>query len=310
MSIRPYILYKQNEKNTLQSVVCDVLKQWGSAWGVDNAECNIDPTELSTAFDDEVDLKPSRDTCQITQIKVNDDLWCIYEIAEIDKKRLASKLLKVSLADLQKQESGIVIDELINRALLKDLNRISRETFGSILKEIKSFYQTIKKQGWNGLKLKIEIKNKELLKFKHFQDQLEKLFVKTGLKRFSKTLNSIYKYLNSYNDEYAIKLKEEMMARLPENGLTDKSLIYYLKKLKGAFSLVLRQFRRKIEEDQKEFTNSKFLLFKRPERISKDESILLNNFLKKYPQFNKYRSLSIKISDIYNFLPMSFPNKR
>jgi len=190
--------------------------------------------------------------------------------------------------------------QLINRALTKDLNRFSRKIYGSVIKEIRKFYQTLRREGWKGKNIEIKIKNKDLLQFRAYQHQLEKLFIESDLTRFKSTLNSIYGYLDRFDSEYAEKLKDEIKSRVPRNGLTKKNFVYFLKKLKGAFSLVLRQFRLRLEEKRKEFNTARFLLFKRPERLSTSESTFLDAFLRKYPQFEKYRLISIRISNIYH----------
>ncbi|MHA1279410.1 MAG: transposase [Candidatus Helarchaeota archaeon] len=98
-------------------------------------------------------------------------------------------------------------------------------------------------------------------------------------------------------------MNEELLNRLPSNGLTVKNVKYYKTKIKGALSRVMRAFRRRLEQEKKAFTGMRYLLLKRDEKLTGHESDSLAQFLKKFPFFKKYRALSLRISDIYHLPP-------
>ncbi|MHA1380276.1 MAG: transposase [Candidatus Helarchaeota archaeon] len=65
----------------------------------------------------------------------------------------------------------------------------------------------------------------------------------------------------------------------------------------------MREFRRPLEQDKKEFTGMKYLLVKREENLTVRESNSLREFLRKFPKCKKYRELSLRISGIYHLSP-------
>jgi len=124
------------------------------------------------------------------------------------------------------------------------------------------------------------------------------------LQDFNRELNDIICGLRKLNTEYSLSLSEELLTRLPSNGLTVKNVKYYKIKIKGTLSQVMRAFRCRIEQEKKAFTGMRYLLLKRAEKLTDYESASLAQFLKKFPFFKKYRVLSLRISDIYH-LPSS-----
>jgi len=104
------------------------------------------------------------------------------------------------------------------------------------------------------------------------------------------------------NSEYSILLHDELISKLPPNGLTERNLKYYKVKLRASLSKVMRDFRRQLEVEKKEFKNTRFLILKRAENLSKQDKKCLEKLLCQFSFLERYRSLSLRISDIYHIL--------
>ena len=193
--------------------------------------------------------------------------------------------------------------QLVNRGISKELNRVSKGKFKNIIKEIKTLYQTIKKYIMDGETFEIKLENPIVASFHYFYQLIIALFQTDQLSKFKTSLNGILEKLSRHNTPYSKSLREELIQRLPKNGLTEKNLKYYRQKVKGALSLVLRQFRYTLEQAQKEFKKMKTILLKRPENLTSHEAQFLTNYLKNNSEFCKYRELSMRISNIYHDPP-------
>lgn len=172
-----------------------------------------------------------------------------------------------------------------------------------MIKEIKKLYQAIKQHIWQGDAIDFKFKNTIVSQFQYFYKLVTELFKTDQLNRFETCLDTILEKLVQHGTNFSKQLREDLMNRLPKNGLTEKNLKYYRQKVKGALSLVMRQFRRKLECTNRDFNKVKSLLLKRPENLSNHESRFLAKYLKKYPEFCKYRKLSMRISNIYHDPP-------
>jgi len=194
--------------------------------------------------------------------------------------------------------------QLINRAIFKEFHAVANDIFITPIKETKHLYQAIRRDEWRGAALPFVSTHTTVKEFKYFYALLVNLYQIEALQDCDRELNEIICGLRKLNTEHSLSLREELLNRLPRNGLTVKNLKYYKTKIKGALSRVMREFRRRIEREKKAFTGMRYLLLKRAEKLSRHESESLAQFLKKFPFFKKYRILSLRISDIYH-LPSS-----
>ena len=195
--------------------------------------------------------------------------------------------------------------QLINRAIFKDFKVFSKKIFTTPIMETRSLYQAIRSDKWQGNTIKFIPTHDIVKEFKYFHSLLVSLYNIKDLQNFSRELNDITCILRNSNTKYSLSLREELLGRLPTNGLTVRNVKYYKTKIKGALSRVLRAFRRRIELEKKAFTSMRYLLLKRAEKLTSWESDFLEQFLKKFPNFKKYRALSLRISDIYHLPPTS-----
>ncbi|MHA1265921.1 MAG: transposase [Candidatus Helarchaeota archaeon] len=155
----------------------------------------------------------------------------------------------------------------------------------------------------DGEELEIKVKNTIVASFHYFYTLIMELFKIDQLPKFKTSLATSLENLTIHDTKYSKSLREELIKRLPKNGLTEKNLKYYRQKVKGALALVLRQFRRQLEQAQKEFNKVKTILLKRPENLSTHEAKFLTTYLKRHSEFCKYRNLSMRISNIYHDPP-------
>jgi len=190
--------------------------------------------------------------------------------------------------------------QLINRAIFKELRSISRKIHDRPIKETKRLYQEIKKDNWTGSSIGFIPNQVVVREFKNFYSLLVTLYKISEVQLYTRELNAIMHTLDELNTVYSLSLLNELSIRLPKNGLTKKNVKYYKKTLKGALSLVMRNFRRQLEQDKKKFTSMKYLLVKREENLTIREATFLHDFLKKFPDYKKYRELSLRISNIYH----------
>lgn len=193
--------------------------------------------------------------------------------------------------------------QLINQAIFKDLKAISKELFAKPIKAIKCLYHAIKKDKWAGTEIILVSEHAITREFQYFYTVLVKLYTIDELSPFVQELKRVMEVLEKVRTNSAQLLVNELRKRLPKNGLTPKNLKYYKKNLTGAFSLLMRAVRHQLEHEKKEFARMKYTLVKRDENLSNPESAALNTFLKKFPEFMKYRALALRISNIYHVPP-------
>ncbi len=193
--------------------------------------------------------------------------------------------------------------QLINQAIFKELKAISKDLFAKPIRAIKRLYQAIKKDKWQGTELTLVPEHAIAQEFQYFYTLLIKLYITDALQDFIQELKSVMEVLEKLGTNSAQLLAKELRRRLPKNGLTQENMKYYQKKLTGAFSLLIRTVRHQLEHEKKEFISMQYTLLKREENSSLPESEALNAFFKKFPDFKKYRALSLRISNIYHVPP-------
>ena len=190
--------------------------------------------------------------------------------------------------------------QLINRAILKELRKITKILYSIPINETIKLYQLIKKDRWSGNINKFGPTNEITKEFKYYYQILVKLYKKEKLIDFKRELDNIFDKLLELNTKYSILLSDELKSRLPPNGLTEKNLKYYKIKLRAALSKVMRTFRLQLKAEKKEFKNASFLILKRDENLSEYEKENLNKLLDQFNVLKRYRELSLRISDIYH----------
>jgi hypothetical protein len=185
--------------------------------------------------------------------------------------------------------------QLINRAIVNELNRESKVKFKSTINQIKYLYQSIKKDKWNGTKIEIEFPKYIITEFREYYYSLANLIKFNNIYLFQKNLNSFIADLKKKNTISSERLHIQLVKRLPINGLTQKNLKYYIKKVKAALSLIMREFRINLEDEKRAFNKMRFLLLKRPEKLTIHELRFLLDYLHNEPEFKKYRDLLMNI---------------
>jgi len=193
--------------------------------------------------------------------------------------------------------------QLINQAIFKELSAMAKDLFTKPIKEIKTFYQAIKKDQWRGTTSIFVPEHPSVIEFTSLYVLLGKLYRMEELSCFIREFNEVLLTLDHLDTSSTQLLRAELCKRLPTNGLTPKNVRYYKQKLKGAFSLLLRSVRHQIEEDKKEFVQRKYILLKRPENLSSQEEEILHAFLIQFPALRKHRELSLRISNISHVPP-------
>lgn len=193
--------------------------------------------------------------------------------------------------------------QLINRAIFKELVALSNNIHVEPIKETKQLYWAIKKDAWHGDDISFIPKHDVLKEFKFIYTLLVALYNIKDHVSFTEELGVIMSALQKLDTENSLFLWNELIRRLPKNGLTRKNVKYYKKKLKGALSLAMREFRRQLEREKKHFNVMRYVLVKREENFNCNDFNLLQDFLKKFPEFTKYRELSLRISNIYHVSP-------
>ena len=221
----------------------------------------------------------------------------------IDYSTAIDKAIKKVFPHTKIIRDGFHTVQLINKAILKELTVNSRKMYTFPINEIKQLYQQIKKDKFQGKCINLMPRNKFIKNFKYFYSLLVKLYKKNDLLGFIKDLNSVVFELRSFNTNYSHIFWNELINRLPSNGLTEKNLKYYRKKVNGAMSLVMRQFRRQLEREKKDFSKGKYLIVTRSENLTEIGAELLKSFLEKFPNYSRYRELSLRISNIYHLPP-------
>jgi len=200
--------------------------------------------------------------------------------------------------------------QLLNRAILKDLTGFGRERFASQIKELRQFSRCLKKE------MPVKKMRKTKWTCKPVLNSLPHYVILRKLKRIKDVTgftNSFFGFLRKLNEgksQFDLFFAEELTRRLPINGLTAKNLKYFKKKIFQAQRKVLRVFREQIEGEKKRFSECRFLLLTRPERLSARNQEILTQFLSDYPEFQKYRDLSLDLGEIFRLTSRRQAEKR
>ena len=220
----------------------------------------------------------------------------------VDYKPAWDIAIKRVFPDTMIIKDGFHTVQLVNRAILKCLQKLTNKIYSTPIRDTIKLYQLIKKDNWAGNINNFNSTNKFIKEFKYYYQILVKLYKKEELIEFKTGLNNILNKLSDLNTEYSILLYHELINRLPPNGLTEKNLKYYKIKLRASLSKVMRIFRRQLEVEKKELKNARFLVLKRAENLSIHEKECLEKLLSQFSILKKYRALPLRISDIYHKL--------
>ncbi|MBD3230239.1 MAG: hypothetical protein GF329_18820 [Candidatus Lokiarchaeota archaeon] len=195
-----------------------------------------------------------------------------------------------------------VMQEVV-RALNKELLRFKRRVYDKFIDEAKKLARNILKFQKTGKYSKFKIKYEildhlqvEFLNIKDIINENKPKILETRIQYYSA-------YLYSLSHQWADLLADELIKRLPRNGLTIKNLKYYRVDVFRAFRKVLRIVRGEKEAVKKTFLKVKKLILMGPERFSTDDKKKLMDFLKLNPQFMKIRTLFLTIHETLQFTP-------
>jgi len=189
--------------------------------------------------------------------------------------------------------------QLLNRAILKDLTGFGRERFASRIKDLKHFSRCLRKE------TSVEKLQKMTWTCELVTKSLSHYAILLNLKRikdvgeFEKSFFEFLSRLDEGADLLDLFLAEELTRRLPPNNLTVKSLKYFKKEVFRAQRKVLRKFREQIEVEKARFSECRFLLLTRPERLWEGNREILERFLTDYPEFQAHGDLSLQVSGIF-----------
>lgn len=189
--------------------------------------------------------------------------------------------------------------QLLNRAISKDLTWFGRERFAAPIKELMYFsrclrkemsVKNLRKRKWTSeLVLKSLPHYAALLRLKRIKDAAE----------FEAAFLAFIRTLEDKPDQFDLFFAEELARRYPSSGVAKKNLGSIKKALFQAQRKVLRVFREHLEEEKARFSECRFLLLTRPERLSRPNQELLGEFLSDHPEFQKYRELSLQLGEAF-----------
>ncbi len=203
----------------------------------------------------------------------------------------------------------------VNRAIGKELSKYREKRFIKEKNELFALRKYISK-------LQKEYKEHYRLKtnfLKEFPKIDKKHVVSVYCAEFTKQILSLLKiddyfkffsdlktFLAKYKKQKNLKILAFALSiedKLPKKRFTQKShqriIIELLKKLKTFY----HDCRIPIEEEQKRFSKTRWLLFYQPEKLTEKRIELLNKFLTKYPELQRYRDLTLHFGSIYR-LPL------
>ena len=205
--------------------------------------------------------------------------------------------------------------QALNRAISKDLKSFRainfsfekneliklRDYISSLQSEFKNYGkfrdETLKKLP------KIASNHSKSGKCKSFAEDVLKLCRIQEKKQFKFKLGVFLSDIHKESDETRLRFAQSIEKYVPKRVLTEKGhkrlILELLKKLKSHFILS----RKPIEQNQKDFSKTRNILFFQPEKLTEERSKLLISFLKKYPELAIYRELTLRIGSIYR-LPL------
>jgi hypothetical protein len=195
-----------------------------------------------------------------------------------------------------------VMQEVV-RALNKELIRFKRQVYDRYIDNAKRLARNTLKFQKTGKFLKLNLKYKILNQIQDEFLNLKDLINENNPKIVETQIQYYIAYLYTLSWQWADNLADELIERLPNNGLTSKNLKYYRKNVLKAFRKVLRRVRGEKEATKNNFLHVKKLILKGPEKFSSNDHKELTDFLKLNPQFMKIRTFFLTIHGILQFTP-------
>jgi hypothetical protein len=198
--------------------------------------------------------------------------------------------------------------QLLTRGMLKEFNRLQKENNTVFIKEC-------------GLARKASIaidKGKFLASNFHFSQQFcatwlafyQKISafdeVNTALS-FTKLLSTIRGKMKTWHPEAAALFEQKIMAKLPKQGITPKSMKYIKNELKQKWRAVLREFRDDRKKKMHEFAEAKYLLLKKPKNMAGWETEHLDTFLRNNTWAIPYRNTILQFYTLIDDPPSESP---
>ena len=179
--------------------------------------------------------------------------------------------------------------QLFTRAILKDLTRFGRIRFTQKVKELNYLSSRLRKRTTPRRLEEYDWTCDLVLKSLPHYKKLRELNIISDFIEFESRFFEFLRKLNEGKNQLDLFLEEEMSTRYPKGGITQKNLKYFKKEMFKAQRRVLRLFRRKIEEKKKQFSELRYVLLTRPERLTLQNEEILKKFLADHPEFQRYR---------------------
>ena len=186
--------------------------------------------------------------------------------------------------------------KLLNTGILKELSRIQRKRFNSIIKEFKSLRKlTILAEDTHRLPNSVpDIKNEFLQSAYFVYCLIFPIICAKSYQSFRTYWKSMLssKKLNMW--EHSPILIKEIRGALPDCGFTLKNWRRFAKMLGQRWRTLILSKRKTFEKGKSNFSKIRYLVLKKPENMESYESNTLRKLLKEFPFLRKIRRGVVK----------------
>ena len=119
-----------------------------------------------------------------------------------------------------------------------------------------------------------------------------------GRDQFGEKYRALLRAMRRWDPETAARYEDLLAPKLPKEGFTAKGLARFKTEMKMKWRAELRRARQEREVSKKEFAQSKYLLLKQPENLSKKEGEKLTTFLQGNQWAGVPREVLLKYYDL------------
>jgi hypothetical protein len=121
----------------------------------------------------------------------------------------------------------------------------------------------------------------------------------TDPQTFSSQLHHTLKQMSADSRDIIQTLVETITNHLPKRRLTQKGMVRLKIKLLRRLKKGYLEARTKLEATSTQFYKDHWLIFFQPERLTKERTTRLTEFLTRYPQLREYHQMTLQVGAIY-----------
>jgi hypothetical protein len=191
-------------------------------------------------------------------------------------------------------------EKLLVDALIKEFNRLARKIDGGFISgcnKLREITIRLEKEGILGdlSWIKHDVHSKWYAIYKEIQG-LDKV---DDPGTFTRGYEALLGAISWWKPGLALDFATRLAPYMPKRGFTMKGLKYFKPKLKTTWRAELREMRKEIMSERKEFSKGRYLMVKKPKEFSQKEKKKLREYLSAHPFMRPYRETITRFYQLF-----------